>query len=76
MFLSGIMLIIEVIQYYYTLCRAMSMLLPTWQDCHELWSKKRRRQIREQEAIMQSLQNLPPGKPQPAGKERDYAEGG
>nr|XP_018914183.1 PREDICTED: cyclin-dependent kinase 12-like [Bemisia tabaci] len=23
--------------------------LPTWQDCHELWSKKRRRQIREQE---------------------------
>lgn len=29
--------------------------LPTWQDCHELWSKKRRRQQREQE----SLQNLP-----------------
>ncbi|KAL0268020.1 UNVERIFIED_CONTAM: hypothetical protein PYX00_010110 [Menopon gallinae] len=56
--------------------KAMSMLLPTWQDCHELWSKKRRRQIREQEAIMQSLQNMPPGKPQPAGKERDYAEGG
>ncbi|KAG8284182.1 Cyclin-dependent kinase 12 [Homalodisca vitripennis] len=23
--------------------------LPTWQDCHELWSKKRRRQIREAE---------------------------
>lgn len=23
--------------------------LPTWQDCHELWSKKRRRQIREQQ---------------------------
>lgn len=23
--------------------------LPTWQDCHELWSKKRRRQMREQE---------------------------
>lgn len=34
--------------------------LPTWQDCHELWSKKRRRQIREQQ---ESLQNLPPGKP-------------
>lgn len=23
--------------------------LPTFQDCHELWSKKRRRQQREQE---------------------------
>jgi len=23
--------------------------LPTWQDCHELWSKERRRQIRKQE---------------------------
>lgn len=23
--------------------------LPTWQDCHELWSKKRRRQLREQQ---------------------------
>lgn len=33
--------------------------LPTWQDCHELWSKKRRRQQREQET---QLQNLPPGK--------------
>ena len=27
--------------------------LPTWQDCHELWSKKRRRQIRDQEASAQ-----------------------
>ncbi|XP_063696158.1 cyclin-dependent kinase 12 [Culicoides brevitarsis] len=35
--------------------------LPTWQDCHELWSKRRRRQIREQQ---ESQQNLPPGKPQ------------
>lgn len=34
--------------------------LPTWQDCHELWSKKRKRQIREQQ---ESTQNLPPGKP-------------
>lgn len=34
--------------------------LPTWQDCHELWSKKRRRQMREQQ---ESMQNLPPGKP-------------
>jgi len=28
--------------------------LPTWQDCHELWSKKRRRQLREQQ------ESLPP----------------
>ncbi|XP_046390009.1 uncharacterized protein LOC124158759 isoform X2 [Ischnura elegans] len=34
--------------------------LPTWQDCHELWSKKRRRQMREQQ---EAVQNLPPGKP-------------
>ncbi|KAK5644352.1 hypothetical protein RI129_005652 [Pyrocoelia pectoralis] len=34
--------------------------LPTWQDCHELWSKKRKRQLREQQ---ESMQNLPPGKP-------------
>ncbi|XP_012256402.2 cyclin-dependent kinase 12 [Athalia rosae] len=25
--------------------------LPTWQDCHELWSKKRRRQLREQQEV-------------------------
>jgi cyclin-dependent kinase 12/13 len=36
--------------------------LPTWQDCHELWSKKMRRQIREQQ---EAQQNLPPGKPLP-----------
>lgn len=23
--------------------------LPTWQDCHELWSKKRKRLLREQQ---------------------------
>ena len=34
--------------------------LPTWQDCHELWSKNRRRQLREQQ---ESSLNLPPGKP-------------
>ncbi|XP_050304343.1 cyclin-dependent kinase 12 isoform X2 [Anthonomus grandis grandis] len=34
--------------------------LPTWQDCHELWSKKRKKQIREQQ---ESMLNLPPGKP-------------
>ncbi|CAH1963634.1 unnamed protein product [Acanthoscelides obtectus] len=36
--------------------------LPTWQDCHELWSKKRKRQFREQ---AEAMQNLPPGKPLP-----------
>ncbi|KAK9730258.1 Protein kinase domain [Popillia japonica] len=34
--------------------------LPTWQDCHELWSKKRKKQMREQQ---EAIQNLPPGKP-------------
>lgn len=34
--------------------------LPTWQDCHELWSKKRKRQMREQQ---EAMHNLPPGKP-------------
>ena len=34
--------------------------LPTWQDCHELWSKKRKRRLREQQ---EAMQNLPPGKP-------------
>ncbi|XP_066998284.2 cyclin-dependent kinase 12 isoform X2 [Anabrus simplex] len=33
--------------------------LPTWQDCHELWSKRRRRQIRE---MQEAQQNLPLGK--------------
>ncbi|KAJ8952123.1 hypothetical protein NQ318_018459 [Aromia moschata] len=41
--------------------------LPTWQDCHELWSKKRKRQIREQ---AESMQNLPPGKPSILGREK------
>lgn len=55
--------------------RAMSMLLPTWQDCHELWLKKRRRQMREQQ---DALQNLPPGKPPPANvnKKEYFPEGG
>ncbi|XP_031349900.1 cyclin-dependent kinase 12 isoform X2 [Photinus pyralis] len=34
--------------------------LPTWQDCHELWSKKRKRQLREQQ---EAVQNLPTSKP-------------
>ena len=28
--------------------------LPAYQDCHELWSKKRRRQLREQQESSQS----------------------
>ncbi|XP_026688610.1 cyclin-dependent kinase 12-like [Diaphorina citri] len=28
--------------------------LPTWQDCHELWSKKRRRQLRGDPMEMQA----------------------
>lgn len=39
------------------LFRMPAPTLPTWQDCHELWSKKRRRQLREQQEAM------PPGKP-------------
>ncbi|XP_072379323.1 uncharacterized protein Cdk12 isoform X3 [Diabrotica undecimpunctata] len=39
--------------------------LPTWQDCHEMWSKKRKRQIREQ---AEAMQNLPPGKPSLMGR--------
>lgn len=34
--------------------------LPTWQDCHEMWSKKRRKQQREE--AMQAI----PGKSAPA----------
>lgn len=33
--------------------------LPTWQDCHELWWKKRKK----------ALQNLPPGKPPVLGRD-------
>lgn len=51
--------LIYLIILFIILCRMPAPKLPTWQDCHELWSKKRRRQQREQE----SLQNLPPGKP-------------
>uniref|UniRef100_A0A2M3Z1G4 Cyclin-dependent kinase 12 n=1 Tax=Anopheles braziliensis TaxID=58242 RepID=A0A2M3Z1G4_9DIPT len=45
--------------------------LPTWQDCHELWSKKRRRQLREQQ---EAAQNLPPGKP-PGGMAKMVCDG-
>ena len=46
--------------YFNLLYRMPPPELPTWQDCHEMWSKKRRRQLKEQQ---DSLQNLPPGKP-------------
>jgi len=36
--------------------------LPTWQDCHELWCKKRRRQIRERGDPQPSSSIAPPGK--------------
>ncbi|XP_060529728.1 cyclin-dependent kinase 12 isoform X2 [Cylas formicarius] len=45
--------------------------LPTWQDCHELWSKKRKRQIREQQ---EAMQNLPPGKPATMPREKGKPE--
>ena len=32
--------------------------LPLNQDCHELWSKKRRRQLREQEGLQQQQQQM------------------
>ncbi|KAJ8680042.1 hypothetical protein QAD02_015829 [Eretmocerus hayati] len=34
--------------------------LPTWQDCHELWSKRRRRQLREQQENPQGRVPLNP----------------
>ncbi|XP_065339359.1 cyclin-dependent kinase 12 isoform X1 [Cloeon dipterum] len=58
------------VKYEQQQCRLPPPQLPTWQDCHELWSKKRRRQMREQEA----LANLPPGKPR--DKQNDDPSGG
>lgn len=37
--------------------------LPTWQDCHELWSKKRKRLLREQQES--AAAKLPPLLPFP-----------
>lgn len=52
-------------------------ILPTWQDCHELWSKKRRRQMREQQEqqqIQQQQQQQRPQGPQVGnGREKDPA---
>lgn len=33
-------------------------ILPTWQDCHEMWSKKRRRQHQQQQQ-QQAQQHQP-----------------
>ncbi|TMW51564.1 hypothetical protein DOY81_003351 [Sarcophaga bullata] len=33
--------------------------LPTWQDCHEMWSKKRRRQHQQQQQQQQQQHQLP-----------------
>ncbi|CAH1397370.1 unnamed protein product [Nezara viridula] len=35
--------------------KMMPPQLPTWQDCHELWSKKQRRQMKEQAEIQQAM---------------------
>lgn len=67
------------IDIYFSIFRISAPELPTWQDCHELWSKKRKRQIREQ---AESMQNLPPGKPsvlprdKSIGKPDDVLDGG
>lgn len=58
MFINISQLIHQMTVFFFSF-RMPAPKLPTWQDCHELWSKKRRRQQREQE----SLQNLPSGKP-------------
>lgn len=41
----------------------MSTLLPTWQDCHEMWSKKRKRQMKEQMDDWQNQNNSNSAKP-------------
>lgn len=53
-------MIILLIYLFYIISRLPPPSLPTWQDCHELWSKRRRRQLRDQQ---ESMMNLPPGKP-------------
>lgn len=50
----------------YDYFRIQAPELPTWQDCHELWSKKRKRQMREQQ---EAMANLPPGKPALLGRD-------
>lgn len=42
--------------------------LPTWQDCHELWSKERRRQQRKES------QGIQPAKPTKDGDVESTAQ--
>ncbi|KAK9501455.1 hypothetical protein O3M35_012174 [Rhynocoris fuscipes] len=49
-------------------------LLPHWQDCHELWSKKQRRQMKEQAELQQ--QNAVPRSHRVVGDENNDNAGG
>lgn len=73
------LVVVDVEKWNFFIFRISAPELPTWQDCHELWSKKRKRQIREH---AEAMQNLPPGKPsvlgreKPSGKPDDSMDGG
>lgn len=45
--------LIQILFNFFISYRIHAPELPTWQDCHELWSKKRRRQQREQQESSQ-----------------------
>lgn len=46
--------------------------LPTWQDCHELWSKQRRRQQREQEGQAKPKPYFPDQDKDPYKNDSDF----
>lgn len=50
--------------------------LPTWQDCHELWSKKRRRQLREAELAGKMVPSKLQARLQPYDDSMDNPGGG
>lgn len=50
--------------FIYELYRMDVTALPTWQDCHELWSKKRKRDLRVRENQPKTNES---GEPIPAG---------
>lgn len=56
------------------LYRMPSPALPTWQDCHELWSKKRRRELREKEQANNAQGRLPIPAPNRSGIQRTAEE--
>lgn len=56
--------------------RMVTPELPTWQDCHELWSKKRRRQMREAELAGKVMPMKLPGRVPPYDDSIDNAGGG